>query len=199
MSVGPYDLRALVDDVTRVVRDSTDDAARCDAITPHLRRWMDQQDPLPGQYTRPCDGRACGHLLYTDPGGEFFVISVVFPTGTSSGVHYHGAWGVIGILAGIDEETKYHRDESPDDIAVGQPCGLQQSEKIYSPAGTITYLRPPIEGFHRVRAAGDDAGVSLHILGGTPDTHPHFACDNATKILSDLPMSAIITHDPLLT
>ena len=193
-----YDLQALVDDVTRIVRAEPNADARCDKITPHLRRWMDQPAPLPEQYTVPCDGRACGHLLYTDPEGEYFIISVVFPQGTSSGVHYHGAWGVIGILAGTDEETKYARDDSPDDIAIGQGCELRTVDKIYSPAGTITYLRPPREGFHRVRAAGDETGVSLHILGGTPDTHPHFFCDGDTKKLVDFPMSTIITHDPMI-
>ena len=194
----PYTLRDLIDDTTRIVRTESDADARCELITPHLNRWMEHPDPLPERYTQPCDGGACGHLLYTDPEGEYFVISVVFPQGTSSGVHYHGAWGVIGILAGTDEETKYARDESPDDIAIGQPCELRQVEKIYSPPGTITYLRPPRDGFHRVRAAGDEAGVSLHILGGTPDTHPHFFCNGDSKTLVDFPMSGIITHEPLL-
>lgn len=194
---GEYGLRALVDDVTSVVRAEPSGDARCDRITPLLRRWMDGGGKLPQQYTQPCDGRACGHLLYTDPEGEFFVISVVFPSGTSSGVHYHGSWGVIGILQGTDEETKYARDLSPDDVGAGQPCELRQTEKIYSPPGTITYLRPPHEGFHRVKAAGEDAGVSLHILGGTPDTHPHFLCDGDTRTLVDFPMGAIITHEPL--
>ena len=194
----PYTLRDLIDDTTRIVRATPDPDARCEQITPHLKRWMEQPDPLPEKYTQPCDGGACGHLLYTDPEGEYFVISVVFPQGTSSGVHYHGAWGVIGILAGTDEETKYARDDSPDDIAIGQPCELRQVEKIYSPPGTITYLRPPREGFHRVRAAGDETGVSLHILGGTPDTHPHFFCNSDSKTLVDFPMSGIITHEPLL-
>jgi len=194
-----YDLKALVDDVTRIVHAEPDDGRRCEQITPHLKRWMEQPSPLPEKYTQPCEGRACGHLLYTDPRGEYFIISVVFPSGTSSGVHYHGAWGVIGILAGTDEETKYARDESPGHVAVGQGCALKQVDKIYSPPGTITYLRPPLEGFHRVRAAGDETGVSLHILGGTPDTHPHYFCDADTKKLIDFPMSAIITHDPLLS
>jgi predicted metal-dependent enzyme (double-stranded beta helix superfamily) len=195
---GGYDLRALVDDVTLVVRATADDGERCHRITPHLRRWMDGGAALPEAYTQPCDGRACGHLLYTDPNGDFFVISVVFPQGTSSGVHYHGAWGVIGILQGTDEETKYARDASPGDVAIGQGCELRTVEKIYSPAGTITYLRPPLEGFHRVKAAGEEAGVSLHILGGTADTHPHFFCDGDSKKLIDFPMAGIITHEPLI-
>lgn len=194
-----YDLQALIADVTAVVRDTPDDNARCERITPHLRRWMDGEAPLlPEKYTLPCDGKACGHLLYTDPEGEYFVISVVFPSGTSSGVHYHGAWGVIGILEGTDEETKYARETSPDDISIGQPCELQTVDKIYSPPGTITYLKPPLEGFHRVRAAGEETGVSLHILGGTPDTHPHFFCDGDSKTLVDFPMSGIITHEPMV-
>ena len=49
-----------------------------------------------------------------------------------------------------------------------------------------------------MRAAGDETGVSLHILGGTPDTHPHFFCNGDTKTLVDFPMSGIITHDPLV-
>ncbi len=198
MTTAAYDLRALVDDVKRVVRAEPSDEARCEQITPFVRRWMEQPDPLPQKYREPCDGRACGHLLYTDPDGEFFIISVVFPQGTSSGVHFHGAWGVIGILAGVDEETKYARDETPDHIAIGQGCELRQTDKIYSPAGTITYLRPPLEGFHRVKAAGDEAGVSLHILGGTADTHPHFFCDGDSKKLIDFPMAGIITHEPLI-
>jgi predicted metal-dependent enzyme (double-stranded beta helix superfamily) len=198
MAGSAYGLRALIDDITRVVRRESHPDARCDAIAPHLRRWMDGALALPERYTQPCDGGACGHLVYTDPEGEYFVISVAFPPGTSSGVHYHGAWGVIGILAGTDEETKYARDDSPEHVAAGQDCRLRQAEKIYSPSGTISYLRPPLEGFHRVRAAGGETGVSLHILGGTPDTHPHFACDGATKTLVDFPMSGIITHEPLL-
>ncbi len=198
MTAATFDMQALVDAVTRVVRATKDDGARCAQITPFLRRWMDQPDPLPEKYALPCDGKACGHLIYTDPAGEFFVISVVFPAGTSSGVHYHGRWGVIGILTGTDEETKYRREASPEDVQIGQGCELTPVDKIYSPPGTITYLRPPLEGFHRVRAAGDEAGVSLHILGGTPDTHIHFFCDGDSKKLVDFPMSGIITHEPMI-
>src|SRR6185295_18166669 len=112
-----YTIRDLMADTAKAVGATRgDDDARCAAITPHLQRWMDGGEALPDAYVVPCNGGACGHLLYTDPEGEFFAISVVFPPGTSSGVHYHGAWGVIGILAGTDEETKYRRESSPDDV-----------------------------------------------------------------------------------
>ena len=121
----------------------------------------------------PCEGnRACGHLLHTADDGAFFTISVVFPPGTSSSVHYHGAWGVIGFLDGEDEETKYVRAEGPIDVGAGHECELEKTGVFYFPPGSITHLLPPEEGFHRVPAA-DVNGVSIHILGRTAETHPH--------------------------
>jgi len=92
--------------------------------------------------------------------------------GTSSGVHYHGAWGVIGVLSGVDEETKYVRESGPREVAAGQACELTKTAVERYPPGSITHLLPPEEGFHRVPAA-DVNGVSIHILGRTAETHPH--------------------------
>jgi hypothetical protein len=73
---------------------------------------------------------------------------------------------------------------------------LKTVDKIFSPPGTITYLRPPLEGFHRVRAAGDATGVSLHILGGTPESHPHFLCHPESRRLVDFPMASLLDQVP---
>jgi hypothetical protein len=39
--------------------------------------------------------------------------------------------------------------------------------------------------------------VSPHILGGTPDSHPHYFCDESRHLI-DFPMATIITHEPLV-
>ncbi len=187
-----YDIEALAADVAEAVGGNAADRERVEAIKPLLARWMERQEGLRPEERLPCDGRACGHLLYTAPDGSFFIISVVFPPGTSSGVHYHGAWGVIGVLAGEDEETKYVRPEGPAAVGAGQACELEKAGVYRFPPGSITHLLPPQEGFHRVRAAGDVAGVSIHILGGTPETHPHFLCDSASRRLVDFPMQALL-------
>jgi predicted metal-dependent enzyme (double-stranded beta helix superfamily) len=188
-----YDVHALAADVAQAVRDYPDDRERVEAIKPSLAHWMEQQEGLSPQDRLPCEGnRACGHLLHTSDDGSFFIISVVFPPGTSSGVHYHGAWGVIGVLDGEDEETKYVRTSGPDDVDAGQPCELEKTGVYHFPPGSITHLLPPDEGFHRVRAAAYVNGVSIHILGGTAETHPHFACDPSTRTLVDFPMQALL-------
>ena len=145
-----YTTADLAADVQRLVGEPVE--ARVKAITPYLERWLKDPD-LTAEQRAPCDGGACGHLLHTADDGSFFIISVVFPPGTSSGVHYHGAWGVIGILSGIDEETQYVRPKGRDEPSAGEPCALQPTAKHRYP-GSITYLLPPQQGYHRVRAVG---------------------------------------------
>ncbi len=191
----PYTIQDLAADTQRTIDEHTGMHERVRAIAPFLERWMAAPDLTPEQRA-PCEGRACGHLLHTADDGSFFIISVVFPPGTSSGVHYHGAWGVIGVLSGVDEETKYVRRDGPADPSAGEGCELEQTAKQNFPPGSITYLLPPDEGFHRVRAAGEETGVSLHILGGTPETHPHLLCHPETRSLVDFPMAALLDRVP---
>jgi len=190
-----YSISDLAEDVQHMVDQHADVPERTRAIEPYLRRWMEVPD-LTGEQRAPCDGRACGHLLHTAADGSFFIISVVFPPGTSSGVHYHGAWGVIGVLAGVDEETKYASAEGGAEPRAGEACELQQTAKLHFPPGSITYLLPPQEGYHRVRAVGEEAGVSLHILGGTAETHPHLLCHPESRKLVDFPMAALLDRAP---
>ncbi|MBV9042244.1 MAG: hypothetical protein JOZ68_14655, partial [Acidimicrobiia bacterium] len=84
-----------------------DDRARAEAIAPAMRALLDAEAPIPTDAYEPLDGAAIGNLLYADPDGRFHILAVVFPEGTSSGVHHHGCWGVIGYLRGSDEETRY--------------------------------------------------------------------------------------------
>jgi predicted metal-dependent enzyme (double-stranded beta helix superfamily) len=190
-----YSLRDLAADVQREVDAQADVNARVRAIAPHLERWMAAPD-LTDEQRAPCGGGACGHLLHTADDGSFFIISVVFPPGTSSGVHYHGAWGVIGVLAGVDEETKYTRPDGPAEPSAGEACALTQTAKETFPPGSITYLLPPAEGYHRVRAVGEETGVSLHILGGTAETHPHLLCHPEGRKLVDFPMASLLDRVP---
>ena len=190
-----YTLNDLAADVERLVQEQPDEQGRVRAITPWMERWLADPDLTPEQRA-PYEGRACGHLLYTAADGSFFIISVVFPSGTSSGVHYHGAWGVIGVLSGVDEETQYVRPEGAETPRAGEVCALQQTAKHHYPPGSITYLMPPDQAYHRVRAIGAETGVSLHILGGTAETHPHLLCHPESRQLVEFPMAALLDQAP---
>jgi 3-mercaptopropionate dioxygenase len=145
-----------------------DDRARTESFRPALADLLADPDPLPSWAYEPLDGAAVGNLLHVDDESRFHILAVVFPEGTSSGVHYHGCWGLIGYLRGGDEETRYResaRSESTVDLA-------EASRHVWH-QGDITALLPPGDGWHRVRNPGPGTGVSVHVLCMSPGDHPH--------------------------
>src|SRR5947209_16127163 len=141
------------------------------AMRPAMERFLVRADELPPEASQPdADGGAIGHLLHDDPAGRFHILSVVFPPGTSSGTHEHGCWGIIGYVAGLDEETRYRRVDggSGDD-----GCVLEEVDRVVHDPGTVSRLLPPDEMHHRVRNPGTVDGVSVHVLCRLPESHPH--------------------------
>ena len=160
-----------------------DDRARCDAIRPAMEALLVDPTPIPDSAREPLDGQAVGNVLHTDALGRFHVMAVVFPEATSSGVHHHGCWGVIGYLRGGDEETRY-REVARD----GDRVELEEASRHVWHQGDVTYLLPPEEGWHRVRNPGPGTGVSVHVLCRLPADHPHHFWDRDTHRLVPFPL-----------
>jgi predicted metal-dependent enzyme (double-stranded beta helix superfamily) len=159
-------LDALVAAVDAALADPSlvTDRARAEALHPAMAALLAADDPLPPEAEEPFAGGAVGNLLHADPEGRYHVLAVVFPEGTSSGVHHHGCWGVIGYLRGGDEETRFREVD-------GVP--REASRHVWH-QGDVTHLLPEEgEGWHRVRNPGPGTGVSVHVLCRTPADHPH--------------------------
>jgi predicted metal-dependent enzyme (double-stranded beta helix superfamily) len=168
-------LAALIDAAERALTQGGTERAMCDAMRPAMAALLEAGDRAVAPEARePFEGQAVGNLLHADPDGRFHVLAVVFPDGTSSGVHHHGCWGLIGYLEGGDEETRY--DDS-----------LTEVSRRQWQEGDIAYLLPEEgEGWHRVRCAGA-TGVSIHVLCRTPAEHPHRFFDRSTGRVLDFP------------
>ena len=160
----------------------TNDRDRAEAISPAMAALLDDPDPIPSEARQSLNGLAVGNLLYADPTARFHLLAVVFPEGTSSGVHHHGCWGVIGYLNGSDEETRYRavRDD-------GDRAELEEVSRHRWTKGDITYLIPPHDGWHRVKSAGPGDGVSVHVLCRTPLEHPHRFWDRSSGAVLPYP------------
>ena len=172
-------LDALVAAVETALADTRlhSDRQRADAMRPAMAALLVDGDPIPVEGRHSLAGEAVGNLLYADPDGRFHVLAVVFPAGTSSGVHHHGCWGVIGYLEGGDEETRF-AGPTPD----GAEIVLAEASRHVWHQGDITYLLPEEgEGWHRVRNPGPGTGVSVHVLCMTPAAHPHHYWDRASQ------------------
>lgn len=154
----------------------------CEAVAPVLEALLHEPDAVPAAAREPFAGAAIGNLLYADPSGRFHVLAVVFPEGTSSGVHHHGCWGVIGYLEGGDEETRYRAGSD-----TGDRAELDESSRHIWHQGDVTFLLPPDEGWHRVRNPGPGPGVSIHVLCRTPADHPHRFWDRRSGAVLPFP------------
>ena len=178
-------LQALVDAATDALdADLPNERARCDAMRDAMAALLASGD-VPDDGCRSLDGDAVGPLLYADPAGRFHFLGVVFPEGTSSGVHHHGCWGVIGYLRGGDEETRYASDVTP---VAGGDAELTEVSRHTWHTGDITYLLPDEgDGWPRVRNPGPGDGVSIHVLCMTPSDHPHLFWDRTTKHIAGYP------------
>lgn len=177
------ELAELVAVTDAALRAGGGEAAVCERITPAMAALLADRDPLPGDAYESLDGQAVGNLLHADPDGRFHVLAVVFPEGTSSGVHHHGCWGVIGYLRGGDEETRYRSTRDH-----GGSAAVEEVSRHVWHQGDITALLPEqADGWHRVRNPGPGDGVSVHVLCMTPADHPHRYWDRATGIVSPFP------------
>ena len=171
-------MTSVLDDLVAAAEAALDDPAlasdrqRAEAMAPAMARLVATPSPIPAWAEEPWEGGAVGNLLHADPAGRFHVLAVVFPEGTSSGVHFHGCWGVIGYLRGGDEETRY--------ADAGDGSGPVEVARRSWVEGDLAYLLPDEgEGWHRVRNPGPGVGVSVHVLCRTPAEHPHRYWDRA--------------------
>jgi predicted metal-dependent enzyme (double-stranded beta helix superfamily) len=146
----------------------SDDRTRVEAFRPAMDALLSDHTPIPPDAYQPWHGGAVGNLLHSDPDGRFHVLAVVFPEGTSSGIHFHGCWGLIGYLQGGDEECRYRSVRTDDGTAE-----LEEVTRHVWHQGDVTALLPPDDGWHRVRNPGPGTGVSVHVLCMTPADHPH--------------------------
>jgi len=161
----------LADAVATVLDRGLSEEESIAAMRPAMDRLLARADELPAEAShRDADGGAIGHLLHADPDERFHILSVVFPPGMSTGTHEHGCWGIIGYVAGLDEETRYRRVDggSGDD-----GCVLEEVDRTVHDPGTASRLLPPDEMHHRVRNPGTVDGVSVHVLCRLPESHPH--------------------------
>lgn len=102
-------------------------------------------------------------LLYRAQDRSLTIFSLVIPPGSTTPVHDHLAWGLIGLYKGQLEETRYRRVDNGDtqESAVLELVEVQQQKR-----GDVYHLLPPDGDIHAVKAITIFApSVSIHVMG----------------------------------
>jgi predicted metal-dependent enzyme (double-stranded beta helix superfamily) len=100
-------------------------------------------------------GAYCCHLLHAEPDGSFSITALVWRPGQATPIHDHVAWCVAGVIQGAEREERY---------TLRSDGWLEQEGASVNVMGDVSALAPPGD-IHRVRNAGPENAISLHIYG----------------------------------
>jgi predicted metal-dependent enzyme (double-stranded beta helix superfamily) len=99
------------------------------------------------------------HILYVARDGGFSVVSLVWLPGQKTPIHDHVAWCVVGVLEGVERETRYRLHQ-----ADGERFLARRFDRT-ARRGETGYIVPPDEDIHQVTNAGDGIAISIHVYG----------------------------------
>jgi predicted metal-dependent enzyme (double-stranded beta helix superfamily) len=160
------EIRALISETERLMRDVPDDASRVEQLRPAFARLLAADGWLPDQYAQPdvTSGMGGGigqYALYRAVDRSLCLFSLVIPPRSRTPVHDHLAWGLVGVYRGAQEETIYRRldDGTEDGIA---RLEVQQQQQLT--AGGFYTLLPPKDDIHYVETTSETPSVSIHLL-----------------------------------
>ncbi|MGH3082348.1 MAG: cysteine dioxygenase [Gaiellaceae bacterium] len=149
-------LGELVAAVRGVVNKHADWQETAQLVAAELERHLPSPDVLTAEQRI---GHPDGHRsypLHAEPDGSFSVVALVWRPGQVTAIHDHVTWCVFGVIQGIEHEELFLLDEE-------QVCLVEAGTKT-NETGDISGFAPPGD-IHRVRNAGDDTAISIHIYG----------------------------------
>jgi len=160
------EIRALIDETRRLSREIRHAAARVEALRPAFSRLLAAEGWLPDEFARPDTESGMGggigqYALYRDEAGELCLFSLVVPAGSSTPVHDHLAWGLVGVYRGAQLDTTYARlDDGTDEARATLRVATEQTVQ----AGEFYTLLPPVGDIHYVKTVSEAPSVSIHLL-----------------------------------
>jgi predicted metal-dependent enzyme (double-stranded beta helix superfamily) len=160
------EVRALIADTERLMREVADDAARVDLLRPAFARLLAADGWLPDTYAQPDFKSGMGggigqYALYRAADGSLCLFSLVVPPKSRTPVHDHLAWGLVGIYRGQQHETIYRR---VDDGRVEGRATLEVQHQQQLGTGEFYALLPPQDDIHHVETISEVPSVSIHLL-----------------------------------
>ena len=96
------------------------------------------------------------HVLHTEPEGTFSIVALVWHPGQVTAIHDHVTWCVFGVIQGVEHEELFTLDET-------RGCLVEVGTRTNS-SGEVSGFAPPGD-IHRVRNAGDQTAISIHVYG----------------------------------
>ena len=160
------EIRALVAETERLMREVTDDAERVQRLRGAFAQLLAADGWLPSAYAEPdwksgMGGGIGQYALYRADDRSLCLFSLVVPPRSRTPVHDHLAWGLVGIYRGEQNETIYRRVDDGSEEGRAR-LEVQQQQRLR--AGEFYALLPPQDDIHFVETVSDVPSISIHLL-----------------------------------
>lgn len=100
--------------------------------------------------------------LYRSPDRDFSIQVYFWEPRSTSSIHDHGSWGIVGAMIYPIRERKYRR---LDDGKTAGRAELEETSRLLLKPGETTYVLPLDAGIHLMEAPEDHGSVSLSVYG----------------------------------
>jgi 3-mercaptopropionate dioxygenase len=156
-------VRDFVRDARTAIARAGSPAEACDLIRPRFAELLADPDWLPPRFQEPNPHSGMGGgigqwLLFRAADRALTLFALVVPPASSTPIHDHLAWGLVGLYRGTqDEEIYAERDGRVEPV-----------ERRALLPGDFYALLPPRDDIHRVCTTSAETSVSIHLL--TNDT-----------------------------
>ncbi len=100
--------------------------------------------------------------LYRSPDRAFSILAYFWEPRTTSAIHDHGSWGIVGALIHPVRERKYRR---LDDGRNEGRAELEETSRAWIKPGETTFVLPLNEGIHLMEAPEEHGSVTLSVYG----------------------------------
>ncbi len=152
-------IRAFVGAVRSAVGRAQTPEQAIAAVEPSFAELLSRSDWLPRRYQEdaPVSGMGGGigqWLLFRSADRSLCLFSLVVPPGSRTPIHDHGAWGLVGLYRGNQDEELYRPVDG----------GIELDARRPLEPGDWYALRPPLNDVHRVATTSDETSVSIHLL-----------------------------------
>lgn len=158
-AVETIDFQEFIAEVEELMSRGLDEYSLTNEISIRLEELLAGPFTLPPEFTRPRADRYVMYPLHVDGQRRFSVAAAVWNVGQSTPVHGHETWGVVGIYAGVEGETRYVKP-----TVEGVPLQVSESNLNWQP-GEVTVCCTTDDDVHRVECVGDSPCVGIHVYG----------------------------------
>jgi 3-mercaptopropionate dioxygenase len=149
-------LKELAAAVRAVVSERADWKQTARLVAAELERRLPTAEVLTDEQRIGDPERYRSYPLHIEPDGTFSIVALVWRPGQVTRIHDHVTWCVFGVVQGVEHEELFALDEEHDLLVA---AGTRTNQ-----AGEVSGFAPPGD-IHRVRNAGDDTAISIHVYG----------------------------------